>query len=131
MPAARGEIHRRPAPRIAADQFPIKCQGGAWQRAAFARTDLLPVYGSSELELQDPYHPANLFKEYPSGFTIFPMGKTGRLPVDSSRIGGHRFRPARKEARCFHHSAPFLAGHESPRELPRQLLSVVGECSGF
>jgi D-alanine transfer protein len=65
------------APVIASSQFLVKFQGSAWQRAAFGEPDLLPVYGSSELELKDPYHAANLFKDYPTGFTIFPVGKMG------------------------------------------------------
>jgi D-alanine transfer protein len=65
------------APVIASADFPVKFQGSAWQRAAFRETDLLPIYGSSELELKDPYHAANLFKDYPTGFTIFPVGKMG------------------------------------------------------
>ena len=40
---------------------------------------LLPIYGSSELDLQAPYnrpfHATNLFRDYPTGFTIFPVGK--------------------------------------------------------
>jgi D-alanine transfer protein len=65
------------APVIASDQFPVKFQGSAWQRAAFKEADLLPLYGSSELEFKDPYHAANVFKDYPTGFTIFPVGKMG------------------------------------------------------
>jgi D-alanine transfer protein len=65
------------APVIASDQFPVKFQGSAWQRAAFREADLLPLYGSSELEFKNPYHAANLFKGYPTGFTIFPVGKMG------------------------------------------------------
>jgi D-alanine transfer protein len=65
------------APVIASSQFPVKFQGSAWQRAAFREADLLPLYGSSELELRNPYHAANLFKDYPTGFTIFPVGKMG------------------------------------------------------
>jgi D-alanine transfer protein len=65
------------APVIASSQFPVKFQGSAWQRAAFRERDLLPLYGSSELELINPYHAANVFKDYPTGFTIFPVGKMG------------------------------------------------------
>ena len=31
------------APVIASDQFPVKFQGSAWQRAAFREPDLLPL----------------------------------------------------------------------------------------
>src|SRR5262249_53383285 len=46
----------------------------ALQRAALAQDDLLPVYGSSELVRADPYHAGVLFRDYPTGFTIFPVG---------------------------------------------------------
>jgi D-alanine transfer protein len=58
---------------------PIKNQGTALQQAALETGWLLPVYGSSELNLQAPYNrpfqPTNLFRDYPTGFTIFPVGK--------------------------------------------------------
>jgi D-alanine transfer protein len=46
----------------------------ALQRAALAQDDLLPVYGSSELVRVDPFHAGVLFRDYPTGFTIFPVG---------------------------------------------------------
>jgi D-alanine transfer protein len=46
----------------------------ALQRAALAQGDLLPIYGSSELVRVDPYHAGVLFRDYPTGFTIFPVG---------------------------------------------------------
>ena len=58
---------------------PIKNQGIALQQAALDTGCLLPVYGSSELNLQAtynrPFHATNLFRDYPTGFTIFPVGK--------------------------------------------------------
>jgi D-alanine transfer protein len=60
---------------------PVKNQGTALQRAALANSGLLPVYGSSELNLQAaynrPFHATNLFRDRPTGFTIFPVGKAG------------------------------------------------------
>jgi D-alanine transfer protein len=47
----------------------------ALQREALRHEDLLPVYGSSELVAVDPYHAGVLFREYPTGFTIFPVGQ--------------------------------------------------------
>jgi D-alanine transfer protein len=81
-------IERRSIKALAADeaiiarqgQLPrIKNQGVALQLAAWETDGLLPVYGSSELNLQAPYNrpfqPTALFRAYPTGFTIFPVGK--------------------------------------------------------
>jgi D-alanine transfer protein len=58
---------------------PVKDQGTALQQAALETGGLLPIYGSSELTLQAPYnrpfHATNLFRDRPTGFTIFPVGK--------------------------------------------------------
>jgi D-alanine transfer protein len=58
---------------------PIKNQGAALQQAAVNTGCLLPVYGSSELNLLTdytrPYHPTNLFRKRPTGFTVFPVGR--------------------------------------------------------
>ena len=58
---------------------PIKNQGTALQQAALDTGCLLPIYGSSELNLLQPYtrpfHPTILFHNRPTGFTIFPIGK--------------------------------------------------------
>ena len=71
-------LERRFAHALAPQQFQQKDRGTALQRAAFAQPDLLPVYGSSELQtLDNPYHASNLFSEYPTGFTVFPIGDIG------------------------------------------------------
>jgi D-alanine transfer protein len=57
--------------------FAQKHRGVALQRVAFRQADLLPIYGSSELNLRNPYHPSALFREYPAGFTVFPVGDFG------------------------------------------------------
>jgi D-alanine transfer protein len=58
---------------------PVKNQGTALQQAALDTSCLLPIYGSSELNLLQPYtrrfHPTILFQNRPTGFTIFPIGK--------------------------------------------------------
>jgi D-alanine transfer protein len=59
---------------------PIKNQGTALQQAALD-AGFLMVYGSSELNLQAaynrPFHASNLFRDHPTGFTVFPVGKAG------------------------------------------------------
>src|SRR5207302_10479655 len=58
---------------------PVKNQGTALQQAALDTRCLLPVYGSSELNLlagyTRPFHPTILFRDRPTGFTVFPVGK--------------------------------------------------------
>jgi D-alanine transfer protein len=58
---------------------PLKNQGSALQQAALESDCLLPVYGSSELSLwgtyNRPFHATTLFRTFPTGFTIFPVGK--------------------------------------------------------
>jgi D-alanine transfer protein len=60
---------------------PVKNQGTALQQVALDTACLLPVYGSSELNLlaayNRPFHATNLFHDRPTGFTIFPVGKPG------------------------------------------------------
>ena len=83
-------LERRSIAWLAADEAiferegklaPVKNQGTALQQAALDTDYLLPVYGSSELNLQvaynRPFHATNVFRGLPTGFTIFPVGKAG------------------------------------------------------
>ena len=64
---------------------PVKNQGTALQEAAVDSSGLLPVYGSSELNLlaeyTRPFHPTILFRDCPTGFRIFPLGKAETTSV--------------------------------------------------
>ena len=52
--------------------------GIALQRAALYQTDLLPVYGSSEITMIDtPYDAEKFFATYPTGFTVFQVANLG------------------------------------------------------
>lgn len=81
MAAGAVEYARRVEARavhpLAAQMFPQKTRGTALQLAAFRQSDLLPVYGSSELNVPNPYHASALFRAYPQGFTVFPVGDAG------------------------------------------------------
>ncbi|MCC7105341.1 MAG: D-alanyl-lipoteichoic acid biosynthesis protein DltD [Chloroflexi bacterium] len=58
----------------------IAIQGRALQAAAFDQPDLLPIYGSSELlprSFEGEYFPGLLFRDFPTGFTVFPVGRPG------------------------------------------------------
>jgi D-alanine transfer protein len=71
-------VHSLEAERIHAIApmlFDLKNQGSELQAAAFRQSDLLVVYGSSELEGPNPYHASTVFQAYPTGFTIFPVGR--------------------------------------------------------
>jgi D-alanine transfer protein len=61
--------------------FDLKSQGSALQKAAFRQPDLLPVYGASELGFPDPFHANTLFRAYPTGFTIFTVGRIRAEPL--------------------------------------------------
>jgi D-alanine transfer protein len=54
--------------------FSLKNRGSELQRQAFRTSDLLPIYGSSELAFDDPHHASAVFANYPTGFTVFPVG---------------------------------------------------------
>jgi D-alanine transfer protein len=56
--------------------------GSALAQEAFRQPDLLPLYGSSELQIPDVYHACALFRKYPTGFTTFTVGKPGTLCVN-------------------------------------------------
>ncbi len=60
---------------LAPMMFALKNQGTELQAEAFRHPDLLVVYGSSELEQPNRYHASNLFRDYPTGFTVFPVGR--------------------------------------------------------
>src|SRR4051794_9783367 len=55
----------------------LKNQGIALQRRAFRRRDLLPLYGSSELTKNIPVKASLFFRDFPTGFAVFPVGKAG------------------------------------------------------
>jgi D-alanine transfer protein len=60
---------------LAPMMFALKNQGTELQAEAFRHSDLLVVYGSSELEEPNQYHASNLFQDYPTGFSVFPVGR--------------------------------------------------------
>ncbi len=52
--------------------------GSALQQAAFRQPDLLSVYGSSELILEEStYSASTFFKLYPTGFAVFEVARRG------------------------------------------------------
>jgi hypothetical protein len=63
-----------------------KNQGIAWQKAAFAEPDLLPLYGSSELIKPAAGEAYLFFKEHPSGFVVSICSKKSLPPARMRRI---------------------------------------------
>jgi D-alanine transfer protein len=59
----------------------VKNQGLALQRLAFRESDLLPLYGSSELMKPIPEKASLFFRQYPTGFDVFPVGKAGATSI--------------------------------------------------
>ena len=66
---------------LAPSEFDQKQQGRALQAEAFREPDLLPLYGSSELIRETPYRATQFFREYPTGFAVFPVGGNGDTPL--------------------------------------------------
>ena len=59
---------------IAPKLFDLRNQGTELQAAAFQQSDLLVIYGSSELEMPDPYHASTVFQHYRRASPSSPSG---------------------------------------------------------
>lgn len=66
---------------LATGLIPDVAQRRALQLEACRRRDLLLAYGSSELLIEDPYHATALFHDYPTGFTVLPVGQKAGCSV--------------------------------------------------
>jgi D-alanine transfer protein len=75
-------VELRSVNALAPYMFQQKLVGRALQAAAFRKPDLLPVYGSSELDQGEWTHPRQLFGQYPTGFAIFPVGVGGTTTIN-------------------------------------------------
>jgi D-alanine transfer protein len=71
-------LEHRALPWTAPKVFPLKNQGLAFQRAAAHESDVLPLYGSSEL-IMGPISQRGgyFFRNAPTGFELSPVGKPG------------------------------------------------------
>ena len=71
-------LERRALPWTAPQVFQLKNQGLAFQRAAARESDVLPLYGSSEL-IMGPIaqRGGSFFQNAPTGFELSPVGKPG------------------------------------------------------
>jgi D-alanine transfer protein len=58
-------------------KLPMWYRSAALHAAALRREDTLLLYGSSELSAPDPYRASDVFRNYSSGFQVFPIGRAG------------------------------------------------------
>jgi D-alanine transfer protein len=66
----------------APEDFALKNQGLAFQRAAVDAANVLPIYGSSELLVPaSPYRGNIFFRTAPTGFQLSPVGGGGTTPL--------------------------------------------------
>lgn len=70
--SAQAAIHRL-APLL----LKQKDRGIVLQRAAYREENLLPFYGSSELDRPVRFRASDFFRAYPTGFAIVPVGEPG------------------------------------------------------
>ena len=64
-------------PFYAAHAMSFKVNGNVLQRVAFRLPDQMPLYGSSELDLAIDNRPDAFFRNRPTGFAVFPVGRGG------------------------------------------------------
>ena len=64
-------------PFYAAHAMSFKVNGNVLQRVAFRRLDQMLLYGSSELDLPIDNRPDAFFRNRPTGFAVFPVGRGG------------------------------------------------------
>ncbi|MFN0070042.1 MAG: D-alanyl-lipoteichoic acid biosynthesis protein DltD [Chloroflexota bacterium] len=74
MVSRANAIERQFVHTPAARALPHRDQTTALQTEAFRQPDLLPIYGSSELQIANKYRGVNFFHSHPTGFTIYPTG---------------------------------------------------------
>ena len=56
---------------------PIKLSGNVLQECAFSTPGMMPIYGSSELDRSAANRPDAFFRNRPTGFAVFPIGRGG------------------------------------------------------
>lgn len=80
VPALRWRIHRF---RHELAPLPLhqKNQGTLLQQEAFARANVLPLYGSSELKREQMHRASEFFYDAPTGFQVCPIGAAGNTSL--------------------------------------------------
>lgn len=80
--AYANSVESRYVHALADTNIPQKRNGVALQRLAFETDDLLPIYGSSELNIPDRYKASKIFMLYPTGFNVFTLAGDGAEPLE-------------------------------------------------
>ena len=62
---------------FASHESPVRLTGNQLQTRAFRMPGVLPIYGSSELDHHSPNRPDIFFRQRPTGFRVFPIGRAG------------------------------------------------------
>ncbi len=75
-------VERRAIRAVAPLPLSQKMQGRALQAEAFRQSDLLPLYGASELQHGGSANPSLLFQHGPTGFLVFPIGHPGSTALN-------------------------------------------------
>lgn len=91
-------IERRALPAATGETSNVKDLGIVWQEATFTQSDVLPLYGSSELIKRAPNKANQFFATYPTGFTVSPVGRPSctslilleKLASSAGRAKGHK-----------------------------------------
>jgi D-alanine transfer protein len=79
-----------------------KNQGIAWQKAAFAQSDILPLFGSSELNHPHEGEGWLFFRDHPRGFVVSAAGRAGctSLNLLQKIVAAGQEAPGHKVAVC-------------------------------
>ncbi|EDY19221.1 D-alanine transfer protein-like protein [Chthoniobacter flavus Ellin428] len=91
-------IEQQLLPVVTAENSNLKDLGIVWQEETFARPDVLPLYGSSELIKRAPNKASQFFASYPTGFVVSPVGRPSctslvlleKLAASASQAKGHK-----------------------------------------
>lgn len=131
--ASRIVVARR-MPQIAAARYTQKTRGLVIQHAALERPDMLAVFGSSEIERGSAFHPRDVFRDAPTGFSVMTVAGPGvvlnetaqSIAALGSRLRGRRVVVSLSPEMPFQGpdvNVPRYAGNFSPLQLLSALLS--------
>jgi len=91
-------IEQQLLPVVTSESASVKDLGIVWQEETFARSDVLPLYGSSELIKRAPNKASQFFASYPTGFAVSPVGRPScttlilleKLAASAGQARGHK-----------------------------------------
>ncbi len=111
-----GSRLKRFGPALASLNLPEAARGTVLQRQIFALPDCLPIYGSSELGVDQPTRADRFFRRKPYGFDAFVCGQPGDRCLEMSQELAALGRMARgRKVAVFLSPVWFLPAPESER----------------